>query len=380
MDQTANLALPYIAPQQAQKFITHNAALRRLDALVQLSVRDDALATPPVAPAEGDRYIIAGIASGAWTGAEGQIAAWQDGVWALYAPAPGWLAWVETPGRLLAWSGTDWRDATAGLSEIDNADHIGINTGADATNRLAVAAPASLFTHEGAGHQLKLDKNGAGDTASLLYQTGFSGRAEIGLCGDDKLHVKLSPDGANWTGAMTMDGVGNVGFGTDDPASQGADIVLVRNADAPAIMKVYNQSAGDSAQARFDLSTGLPNAYAIFGINNAAGSPYFFFSGGSGVSGVFLDWNLHVFRSPTGIERMRVDTTGNVGIGQSAPSAPLHVNGAVRVGTYSVATLPSAATLGAGAMVYVSDDSGGAVLAFSDGSAWRRVTDRVVVS
>jgi len=34
----------------------------------------------------------------------------------------------------------------------------------------------------------------------------------------------------------------------------------------------------------------------------------------------------------------------------------------------------------AGQLVYVSDESGGAVLAFSDGTNWRRVTDRAIVS
>ncbi len=47
-------------------------------------------------------------------------------------------------------------------------------------------------------------------------------------------------------------------------------------------------------------------------------------------------------------------------------------------GTYTVATLPSAA--GAGAMIFVSDEAGGAVVAFSDGTNWRRVTDRAIVS
>ena len=45
---------------------------------------------------------------------------------------------------------------------------------------------------------------------------------------------------------------------------------------------------------------------------------------------------------------------------------------------YTVAGLPSASP--AGQLIYVSDESGGAVLAFSDGTNWRRVTDRAVVS
>lgn len=47
--------------------------------------------------------------------------------------------------------------------------------------------------------------------------------------------------------------------------------------------------------------------------------------------------------------------------------------------TYAVADLPDA-SLWEGAVVYVSDEIGGAVLAFSDGTDWRRVTDRAVVS
>ena len=46
---------------------------------------------------------------------------------------------------------------------------------------------------------------------------------------------------------------------------------------------------------------------------------------------------------------------------------------------YTVSTVPNAADHTAG-LVYVTDETGGAVPAFSDGSDWRRVTDRVVVS
>lgn len=46
--------------------------------------------------------------------------------------------------------------------------------------------------------------------------------------------------------------------------------------------------------------------------------------------------------------------------------------------SYTVATLPSAST--AAQIIYVSDEAGGATLAFSDGTNWRRVTDRAIVS
>ena len=55
-------------------------------------------------------------------------------------------------------------------------------------------------------------------------------------------------------------------------------------------------------------------------------------------------------------------------------------NAPLKPSSYTVATLPSASAEGAGAMVYVTDDVGGGVPAFSDGTDWRRVTDRAVVS
>jgi len=57
----------------------------------------------------------------------------------------------------------------------------------------------------------------------------------------------------------------------------------------------------------------------------------------------------------------------------------LDVDGPVRVGSYTVAALP-AASAGAGQIIYVPDATGGAVLAFSDGTDWRRSTDRAVVT
>lgn len=51
-----------------------------------------------------------------------------------------------------------------------------------------------------------------------------------------------------------------------------------------------------------------------------------------------------------------------------------------KVPTYTVSTTPSAATYGSGSLIYVSDENGGGVVAFSDGTNWRRMTDRAVVS
>lgn len=44
-----------------------------------------------------------------------------------------------------------------------------------------------------------------------------------------------------------------------------------------------------------------------------------------------------------------------------------------RLDVYTVAALPSASTAGQGALVYVSDASGGPTIAVSNGSAWKVV-------
>lgn len=202
MEQTSNLKLPFIMPSQAQKHVTHNEALQSLDALVQLAVLDRHLAAPPASPADGDRYIVAAMATGAWNGKTGQIAIWQDGAWEFYAPVSGWLAWVADEQRLFILSGGVWVDALA--QGLNPATMVGINTTADTTDRLSVKSPAVLFDNEGTDQRVKINKGAPGDTASMLFQTAYSGRAEFGLAGDDDWHIKVSPDGSAWKEALKV--------------------------------------------------------------------------------------------------------------------------------------------------------------------------------
>jgi hypothetical protein len=202
-DQTANLSLPYILAAQAQKHITHNEALRRLDGLVQLVIHLEG-ATPPTAPAEGDCYAVASSPTGAWSGRADKLALFEDGGWIFLTPREGWIGWFIDVDRQKIWTGSAWADLLAQSS----VPKLGINASADTTNRLTVSSPATLLTHAGAGHQLKLNKNAAGDTLSLLYQTGWSGRAEMGLAGSDEFELKVSADGSSWVTALKATSTG----------------------------------------------------------------------------------------------------------------------------------------------------------------------------
>ncbi len=226
-DLSPILSLPLIQAAQAQKHVTHNEAVMRLDLLVQLTVDDRSLTAPPVSPTEGQRFIVAVGAVGVWAGQAGQIALWLDGVWQFVAPQDGWRAWVLAEGQEVVFDGTTWvaREAPPLPANL-GVDRIGISATADATNRLALSSDASLFNHAGQGHQVKVNKSAAGQTASLLFQTGFSGRAEMGTMGDDDFAIKVSANGGSYVDALKVSAaVGGV--------TLAKPLVLVGQATAP---------------------------------------------------------------------------------------------------------------------------------------------------
>lgn len=75
--------------------------------------------------------------------------------------------------------------------------------------------------------------------------------------------------------------------------------------------------------------------------------------------------------------------SANTGAATTQPNGPnyskAHFTAPPILPTYTVATLPSAATYRRG-LIEVSDEAGGTTLAFSDGSNWRRVQDRAQVT
>ena len=224
-DTTPILQLPYILPSQAQKHVTHNEAIRVLDVLVQLAVTARNLGAPPASPAQGDRYIVATGANGAWAGKVGQIALFENGAWQFFVPSEGWTAWVTSEKVLASFNGVAW------VSQADApliVAQLGISATADATNRLSLSSPATLLNHAGAGHQVKVNKAAIGDTASLLFQTGFSGRAEMGTAGNDDFSIKVSANGATFltglsiastTGEVTLPAAVRLGGQASDPAA-----------------------------------------------------------------------------------------------------------------------------------------------------------------
>lgn len=235
-----NLSLPFIQSHQAQKHVTHNESLQILDALTQISFISTSLTAPPSAPAPGDCYLVASPATGDWTGQDRKIAVLSETAWSFYTPRTGWTAWDQAQGQQIAFDGASWASTASAQSATSK---LGINATADTTNRLTVAADAILATHDTAGdHRFKINKATPERTGTLLFQTAYSGRAEMGIAGSDSFTIKTSNDGTNFSTALVADaetgkvsfpsgttGLANTRFGSPDLVTR--DYIMSRGTD-----------------------------------------------------------------------------------------------------------------------------------------------------
>lgn len=90
-----------------------DANLKKLGAVVGLSVKDRDLATPPASPADGERYIVPAAATGAWSGRTNQIAVRIGGAWEFHVPKVGWLCFIEDEAVLSAYKAAGWSPGIA---------------------------------------------------------------------------------------------------------------------------------------------------------------------------------------------------------------------------------------------------------------------------
>tara|TARA_R110000787_G_scaffold42303_10_gene104008 strand:+ start:785 stop:1408 length:624 start_codon:yes stop_codon:yes gene_type:complete len=107
MTTTTQLSITHLVESQASAEVSINDALNKLDAVIQLSVKDRHLTAPPASPAEGDRYIPAATATGLWAGHEGKILVYLTG-WVAIVPRQGFKVWVEDENLDMHYTGTAW--------------------------------------------------------------------------------------------------------------------------------------------------------------------------------------------------------------------------------------------------------------------------------
>ncbi|SIS49702.1 DUF2793 domain-containing protein [Phaeovulum vinaykumarii] len=147
MAETTRLALPFLEAAQAQKHVTVNEALVRLDGLVNPVLVSRSLGVPPVVVAEGACYGVPLGAVNAWAGHEGEIAIASNGGWVFAAPQAGWRVWIADEGQGAVHSGADWVAGALTLSpfgagliaRVIEADHV-IAAGASSTTAALIPA------------------------------------------------------------------------------------------------------------------------------------------------------------------------------------------------------------------------------------------------
>lgn len=119
-------------------------------------------------------------------------------------------------GNLLSGSvGPDQLGSGLTAQSISVLSSFGANAINTAPNILTVGGPSALFSSKGTtgtntDFRLTISKADATNTASVLFQDNFSGRAEIGLTGDDNFHFKVSSDGNTFVDALDINTAGIV--------------------------------------------------------------------------------------------------------------------------------------------------------------------------
>ncbi len=152
MTVTPRLDLPLVQPAQAQKHVTVNEALLRLDCVSMLTLETRNAVSPPVTAVEGEAFGLAAAPSGVWAGQGGRVAVFLGGGWVFMTPQRGWRAWIADEGVLALHDGADWRGGALALSpsgagsflRVTEFDHV-ITAGPASVTDEAIPANVLVF-------------------------------------------------------------------------------------------------------------------------------------------------------------------------------------------------------------------------------------------
>lgn len=138
-NQTDRHAIPFLAVSQAQKELTHNEALTRIDALLHPVVESE-IASPPVPlPDDAGKCWLIGVgATGVWQGKSGQIACWVGGGWRYLIPVDAMRIWNKSTATDIIWVDGQWVSAPTVSDPVYGAV-------IDVEARVAIAALLSHF-------------------------------------------------------------------------------------------------------------------------------------------------------------------------------------------------------------------------------------------
>lgn len=107
-NDTMRLEMPLLQPAQAQKHVTVNEALMRLDGLVNLVLQSVSTVQSPETVIDGQCWAVPAAALGDWSGQGGRIAIGSNGGWVFLPPSAGMRAFVLDQGASAVHDGSDW--------------------------------------------------------------------------------------------------------------------------------------------------------------------------------------------------------------------------------------------------------------------------------
>lgn len=118
MSKTSQFNLPLIQAAQAQKHVTVNEALSKLDAMAQMRLSSVTIKSPPNDPKQGVAYWVPSGAIGRWENSIGMIAIYSNGGWVFIVPKIGWRAWVADANERYIFFAGLWRPEQVSISSF----------------------------------------------------------------------------------------------------------------------------------------------------------------------------------------------------------------------------------------------------------------------
>lgn len=149
-NETMRLQLPLLQPAQAQKHVTVNEALMRLDGLANAVLESVSQTTPPDAVIDAQCWAVPLGAAGAWAGQSGKVAVGANGGWIFVTPSRGMRAFIVDRGAEAVFDGESWFVGAATMGVMGSGMAFGmaegqVTVGAGAVFDTNVIIPANVM-------------------------------------------------------------------------------------------------------------------------------------------------------------------------------------------------------------------------------------------
>lgn len=234
-DMTPRLALPLLQGGQLQKHLSLNQALSRLDLWCQAVAEAADVNRPPATVEAGQVFLLGAPASDSVWAAfrSGDVVVRTEDDWEALRAPDGARVYVRNEAQIRIFQAGQWIPMGRTLRVLGPVERLGVGTDPSDANVVSVKGPSVLVSARapdegGTGDcRLTLNKSSAQRTGSLIFQSAWSGRAEIGLIGQDDPALKVGADDGQWrevwradrqTGSLWVGAIRGLSTATDADA------------------------------------------------------------------------------------------------------------------------------------------------------------------